>query len=163
MVAFPDPIGERACIVTLHSEVATVPFSVGARSCSFRLGLERRVLDQLRQLAATPPADLPEPVPPSPRTWSAQRVDVVGRRAGERVTVSISALTPPHERWGLGGGVVSTASVAAATVRLLARGRLPLTGVHPPERALGADELFAELERAGTIFQTTTDSEVRAR
>ena len=75
----------------------------------------------------------------------------------------MTAVTPPHYDWGLGGGVVSTASVAAATVRLLARGRLPLTGVHPPERALPVDELLAELERVGTTFQTTTsDSEVPA-
>ena len=161
-VVFPEPIGERRCIVTLHSEVATLPFSLGAGSCSFRLGLEARVLDRLRTIAAAPDDQLPEPAPPSPRTWSAQRVDVMGRRDGERVRVSTTALTPPHERWGLGGGVVSTASVAAATLRLLARGRLPLTGVHPPEHALSSADLFAELERVGTIFQTTTDSEVPA-
>jgi saccharopine dehydrogenase (NAD+, L-lysine-forming) len=159
-VPFPEPIGTRQCIVTLHSEVATLPFSLDAGSCSFRLGLEGRVLERLRELAATAPDELPEPAPPSARTWSAQRVDVLGRRAGERTTISTTALTPPHERWQLGGGVVSTASVAAATVRLLARGRLPLAGVYPPERALPAAELVAELERAGTIFQTTTDSEV---
>ena len=162
-VAFPEPLGARRCIVTLHSEVATLPTSLGAGSCSFRLGLEGRVLERLRELAAAPPDQLPQPAPPSPRTWSAQRVDVLGRRNGERATVSTTALTPPHERWGMGGGVVSTASVAAATVRLLARGRLPLSGVHPPEAALDAGELFAELERVGTIFATTTDSEVPAR
>src|SRR5205814_8975686 len=162
-VAFPAPLGERRCIVTLHSAVATLPFSLSAGSCSFRLGREGRVLERLRALAVAPPEELPEPAPPSPRTWSAQRVDVIGRRAGERVSVATTALTPPHEAWGLGGGVVSTASVAAATVRLLARGRLPVTGVHPPEAALPAAELFAELERVGTIFQTTTNSEVPAR
>ena len=122
------------------------------------------MLERLRALAVAPPDELPEPAPPSPRTWSAQRVDVFGRRAGERVAVATTALTPPHEAWGLGGGVVSTASVAAATVRLLARGRLPVTGVHPPERALSAEDLFAELERVGTVFdfQTITDSEVPA-
>ena len=161
VVGFPAPIGERSCIVTLHSEVATLPISLGAGSCSFRLGLERRVLDRLRELAADGAAQLPVPAPPSPRTWSAPRVDVLGRRDGERVGLTITAVTPPHDGWGIGGGVVSTASVAAATVRLLARGRLPLTGVHPPERALPADELFAELGRVGTSFQTTTsDSEV---
>jgi lysine 6-dehydrogenase len=159
-VAFPPPIGERACIVTLHSEVATLPFSLAAGSCSFRLALEGRVLDQLRELVAAPPDRLPEPAPPSPRTWSAQRVDVLGRRDGELVWREVTALTPPHEAWGLGGGVVSTASVAAATVRLLARGRLPLTGVHPPERALAPADLVAELERVGTSFKMTTHSEV---
>ena len=163
-VAFPDPIGERHCIITLHSEVATLPRTVGAASCSFRLGLEPRVLDTLRELAARPPDELPVPAPPSPRTWSAQRVDVMGRRNGRTCRVVATALTPPHEGWGMGGGVVSTASVAAATVRLLARGRLPLTGVHAPEEALPADALLTELERVGTRFDLTTssDSEVSA-
>jgi saccharopine dehydrogenase (NAD+, L-lysine-forming) len=159
-IVFPAPIGERRCIVTLHSEVATLPGSLRAASCSFRLGLEERVLDRLRELVAAPPDELPVPAPPSARTWSAQRVDVVGRRDGELAAVTASALTPPHEAWGLGGGVVSTASVAAATVRLLARGRLPAAGVHPPEIALSPADLLAELERVGTVFEMTTNSEV---
>jgi saccharopine dehydrogenase (NAD+, L-lysine-forming) len=159
-IVFPEPVGERRCIVTLHSEVATLPATLGAASCSFRLGLEGRVLERLRELAASPPEELPVPAPPSPRTWSAQRVDVVGRVDGRREARAATALTPPHEAWGLGGGVVSTASVAAATVRLLARGRLPLTGVHPPETALKPDELLGELERVGTVFELHTNSEV---
>jgi lysine 6-dehydrogenase len=161
-IAFPDPIGERRCIVTLHSEVATLPGALRAPSCSFRLGLEGRVLERLRELAAAPPEELPVPVPPSPRTWSAQRVDVLGRRGGELVQRTATALTPPHEAWGLGGGVVSTASVAAATVRLLGRGRLPLAGVLAPEQALKPDELMGELERVGTVFELHTNSEVPA-
>src|SRR5206468_8999025 len=92
VVPFPAPIGERSCIVTLHSEVATLPFSLGAGSRSFRLGLEGRVLERLRELAAAPPGQLPVPAPPSPRTWSAQRVDVLGRLDGERVARSVTAL-----------------------------------------------------------------------
>jgi saccharopine dehydrogenase (NAD+, L-lysine-forming) len=160
-IGFPEPIGERRCIITLHSEVATLPGALRAASCSFRLGLEGRVLERLRELAAAPPDELPVPEPPSARTWSAQRVDVVGRRDGTLVVKTATALTPPHDAWGLGGGAVSTASVAAATVRLLGRGRLPLAGVHPPEVALSAADLLPELERAaGTVFELHTNSEV---
>jgi saccharopine dehydrogenase (NAD+, L-lysine-forming) len=161
-ITFPEPIGERRCIVTLHSEVATLPAALGAASCSFRLGLEGRVLERLRELAAAAPEELPVPAPPSPRTWSAQRVDVLGRLDGRLVSRTATALTPPHDAWGLGGGVVSTASVAAATVRLLGRGRLPVAGVHAPEAALKPDELLAELERVGTVFEMHTNSEVPA-
>lgn len=161
-ITFPEPIGERRCIVTLHSEVATLPAALNAASCSFRLGLEDRVLERLRELAAAPPHELPVPAPPSPRTWSAQRVDVVGHRDGQPVCMTATALTPPHEAWGLGGGVVSTASVAAATVRLLARGRLPVAGVHAPEVALSPGDLLDQLERVGTVFELHTTSEVPA-
>ena len=98
------------------------------------------------------------PDDPSARTWSAQHVVVRGAD-GE---VTVTSVTPPHERWGLGGGIVSTGSVAAAAVRLLARGELDARGALPPERCLPADALMEEVARVGTSFhvQTKTVSEV---
>ena len=60
------------------------------------------------------------------------------------------AISRPH--FGLGGSIVSTATPAAATVRLMARGSLTATGVHPPERCIEPDEMFAELEQRGCSF-----------
>jgi hypothetical protein len=60
--------------------------------------------------------------------------------------------TPPHDAWGLGGGVVSTGSVAAATACLLLRGALEARGALPPERCLPPDALVDELARVGTTF-----------
>jgi saccharopine dehydrogenase-like NADP-dependent oxidoreductase len=67
--------------------------------------------------------------------------------------VRIRAVTQPLERWGLGGGIVSTGAPAAAAVRLIARGRIDATGVHPPEACIDPDDLFPELERRGTTFE----------
>ena len=72
--------------------------------------------------------------------------------ASEQRRARVSALTRPMPEWGLGGGVVSTAAPAAAAVRLLARGRITATGVHPPERCIEPDDLFAELERRACTF-----------
>jgi lysine 6-dehydrogenase len=159
-IAFPEPVGTRASIHTLHSEVLTL----GARECDFRLSLGPGLLDALTALAALPREELAavRPAPPSPATWSAQHVEVSGRAGGEPATVVMTALTGPREEWGLGGGIISTASVAAATVRLYARGKLPFAGTLPPERCLPPEELFAELETRGTRFDliTTTPSEV---
>ncbi len=154
-VAFPEPVGSRGSLFTLHSEVLTLGESLGASDVDFRLSLAPRVETALRQIAQGAPA--PPVAPPSARTWSAQVVEVEGERAGARVRVVATALTPPHAEWGLGGGVVSTASVAAAVVRLIGRGELqgafgPLTGVHPPERVLRPEALFPELESRGTTF-----------
>jgi saccharopine dehydrogenase-like NADP-dependent oxidoreductase len=65
-------------------------------------------------------------------------------------TITIRALTRPH--FGLGGSVVSTAAPAAAAVRLLARGSLSATGVHPPERCIEPEQMFVELEARGCRF-----------
>jgi saccharopine dehydrogenase-like NADP-dependent oxidoreductase len=70
--------------------------------------------------------------------------------------VRVSCLTPPHEGWRLGGGVVSTASPAAATVRLLARGKIEARGALPPERCIDPDDMFPELERRGCEFRVDT-------
>jgi saccharopine dehydrogenase-like NADP-dependent oxidoreductase len=73
--------------------------------------------------------------------------------AASETTVTMTALTRPHARWGLGGGIVSTAAVAAATARLYARGTLgAATGVLAPEAVLPAGALFAELEERGCTF-----------
>jgi saccharopine dehydrogenase-like NADP-dependent oxidoreductase len=56
------------------------------------------------------------------------------------------------DRWELGGGVVSTGAPAAACVRLIARGKINATGVHPPESCVDPDDLFPELEAHGTTF-----------
>lgn len=161
-IDFPEPVGRRGSLHTLHSEVLTLGESLGAPDVDFRLALAPRVETSLRQIAQGAPA--PPIAPPSPQTSSAQVVEVTGERDGDRVLVRVTALTPPHAEWGLGGGVVSTASVAAAVARLLARGELrdatgfgPLTGVHPPERGLHHATLFPELERRGCRFTTTTE------
>lgn len=163
-IDFPEPVGRRGSLHTLHSEVLTLGASLGARDVDFRLALAPRVEKSLRQIAQGAPA--PPTAPPSAQTSSAQVVEVTGERDGVPATVRVTALTPPHAAWGLGGGVVSTASVAAAVARLRARGELrdptgfaPLTGVHAPERALHHSTLFPELERRGCQF-TITNSEV---
>jgi saccharopine dehydrogenase-like NADP-dependent oxidoreductase len=163
-IDFPAPVGRRGSINTLHSEVLTLPESLGARACDFRLSLAPGVHTALLRLLDLPAEErgrVPTE-PPSARTWSAQHVEVTGTREGRDVAVTVTSLTPPHEGWGMGGGIVSTASVAAATARLYARGLLHAAGTLPPERILSPELLFGELARRGTTFQTTTTEVARA-
>ena len=165
-VAFPEPIGERSSVYTLHSDVLTLGASLGAADVDVRLALAPRVERTLRQIAQGAPA--PPVAPPSAQTWSAQVAELTGERGGAPARVRATALTPPHEAWGLGGGIVATSGVAATTVRLMARGQLsdpagyaPLTGVHPPERALAHSFLFPELEARGCQLTITTSEVTR--
>ena len=74
----------------------------------------------------------------------------------------VRAVTEPMERWGLGGGIVSTAAPAAAAVRLLAGGTIDARGVLPPESCIDPEEMFRKLEQRGCRFEVTAPREVRA-
>ena len=63
------------------------------------------------------------------------------------------------EGWGIGGGIVSTATPAAAALRLLARGAITERGVLPPESCVDPDELFAELEPRGCTLEVRMGEE----
>jgi lysine 6-dehydrogenase len=158
-VDFGFPIGEAETIYTLHSELLTFGESFGCREASFRLSLSDGLLERLRELAvaSSEQQDLAAAgaQPPSPRTVSAHVVEAIG---GGR-QVKVSAVTRPIERWGLGGGIVSTGAPAAAAVRLIARGRIQATGALPPERCIDPDDLFAELEQRGVEFRIELNQE----
>jgi lysine 6-dehydrogenase len=152
-VDFCDPIGPAETIYTLHSEIRTFGESFGCEDASFRLSLTPTVLGQVRELVGASEERIAQVArsasPPSPRTVSVHVVEA----SGETGSVTARSVTPPHEGWGLGGGIVSTASPAAAAVRLLARGRIEARGALPPERCLDPEEMFGELERRGVRFE----------
>jgi len=155
-VDFGDPIGTATTIFTLHSELRTFGESFGCSECTFRLSLPPAALEKLRALADAGEEEVRAAarnvVPQSPRTASVHMVDV---RAAQGA-VRMRAVTPPHEEWGLGGGIVSTASPAAAAVRLLARGRINASGALPPERCIDPEEMFAELRTRGCQFELSS-------
>ena len=152
-VEFGEPIGRGDTIYTLHSEMRTFGESFGAAEGSFRLSLSPALLERLRELTGAPQEEIDAAaaaaLPPSSKTVS---VHVIEASAGPR-TIRVRAITEPLERWGLGGGIVSTGAPAAAAVRLLARGRITALGALPPERCVDPDDLFAELERHGSTFE----------
>ncbi len=150
-VAYGDPIGTADTIFTLHSELATFGDSFGCRECSFRLSLAPALLERLKQLADASAEEIAaaarEAASPSNETVSVHLVSV---RGDDGRSVTVRAISRPH--FGLGGSIVSTATPAAATVRLMARGSLRATGVQPPERCIEPGEMFSELEQRGCSF-----------
>ena len=151
-VDFGDPIGEAETIFTLHSEVLTFGDSFGAPNVTFALSLPPAVLESLKELAGASEERIAEVArsasPPSANTLSIHIVEVTG----PDTVVRARSVTPPHEAWGLGGGIVSTATPAAAAVRLLARGSIGKRGALPPELCVDPNEMFAELEGRGVRF-----------
>lgn len=160
VIDFGEPIGEAETIYTLHSELRTFGQSFGCREASFRLGLKPELLSVLRDLTAASEEEVQrraaEALPPSAKTVSVHVVDAaVSGRA-----VRVRAATEPIERWGIGGGVVSTATPAAAAIRLLARGKITERGVMPPESCVDPDLLFSELEPRGCRVEVKVEEAV---
>jgi saccharopine dehydrogenase (NAD+, L-lysine-forming) len=154
-VDFGDPIGEAETIFTLHSEVLTFGESFGAANVKFALSLPEPVLESLKELAGASEERIAEAArsasPPPARTVAVHLVEVTS--ADSRIRAR--AVTEPNEEWGIGGGVVSTATPAAAAVRLLARGSITASGALPPESCIDPDEMFGELETRGARFEVT--------
>jgi len=155
-VDFGPPIGEAETIQTLHSELRTFGESFGCRNASFRLSLEPKLLERLSSLADCSTERIAREskraAPPSAKTVAVHVIDAAGAGAEVRVR----CLTKPSRRWRLGGGIVSTASPAAAAVRLLARGEVSARGALPPERCLDPEAMFTELEKRGSTFEVET-------
>jgi lysine 6-dehydrogenase len=151
-VAFPGPIGRASTIYTLHSEVRTFPSSFACGACSFRLSLTPMVLERVRALIGATEEEIDAAArAASPASANTVSVHVVEAEANGTLA-TVTAVTSPLSRWGIGGGIVSTATPAAAAVRLLARGRIAATGALPPERCIDPDDLFAELEQRSCSF-----------
>jgi saccharopine dehydrogenase-like NADP-dependent oxidoreductase len=153
---FGDPIGEAETIHTIHSEMRTFGESFGCREASFRLGLSPPLLQTLRELITASEDEVrqkaSEALPPSASTVSVHLVE--GSADGHSVLAR--AVTEPMEEWGIGGGVVSTATPVSAAVRLLARGDIAERGVLPPESCVDPGALFAELEPRGCRLEVET-------
>jgi lysine 6-dehydrogenase len=152
-VDFGDPIGRSETIYTLHSELKTFPSSFNCDRASFRLSLSAPVLKTLQRIASAPEEEFEKAaraaLPPSPNTLSTHVIEALD----DTRAVRVRAVTRPVERWGLGGGIVSTGAPAAACVRLIARGKVTATGARAPESCIDPDDLFPELEAHGTTFQ----------
>jgi saccharopine dehydrogenase-like NADP-dependent oxidoreductase len=161
-IDFGSPLGRSETIYTLHSELRTFGQSFGCKTASFRLSLARPLLDRLRALAKADEnqvrAIAAEAEPPSPHTVSVHVVEA----SGHGRTVRHRAVTEPHQEWGLGGGVISTAAPMAAAVRMLARGSITASGALPPESCIGPEEMFAELESRGCRFELELTEGARA-
>ncbi len=149
---FGDPIGEGETIFTLHSEVLTFGDSFGCPNVTFALSLSPKVLESLQELRGASEERIAEVArsasPPSAKTVSVHIVEVTG----EESMIRARSVTGPNEAWGLGGGIVSTATPAAAAVRLLARGEIERRGGLPPEACIEPDAMFGELEARGVRF-----------
>jgi hypothetical protein len=128
--AFPEPVGEKEGIYTLHSELATLPARYPSlQEASFRLCLAPGLIDKLLALHQ---GEEPEPYTQSSAAVSAH---VVEARNGDGRSVVGTSLTR-------GGSARSTSEPAARAAVELLEGRSSAPGVHAPEDAIADPAAF---------------------
>ena len=89
-----------------------------------------------------------------PEDLTVMRVEVIGRRGGERMRITYELVDRYDEVNGVTSMGRTTGFTAAIVTRMLGRGEIEGTGVLPPETALGpagVKRLLAELRSKGVV------------
>jgi saccharopine dehydrogenase (NAD+, L-lysine-forming) len=180
---FLPPVGVVEGYYTIHSELATMPKTIGkgVQEMDFivafppefrqtietlvRLGLASRdetVVEGTRvrpyDVTSTVIDALPKPKEPE-LDVDVQRCVLVGERAGHPVTLRYEAVTWPHTTWKVGGGVVDTGVPPSIAAQWMVKGLIKEPGVIPPEAAFEPLAYFKELSARGRGIHVTEYAE----
>ena len=180
---FMPPVGVVEGYYTIHSELATMPKTIGkgvqemdfivAFPSAFRqtietlvrLGLASR--DEISvegtkvrpyDVTSTAIDGLPKPKEPE-LDVDIQRCVLLGERDGTPATLRYEAVTWPHKGWNLGGGVVDTGVPPSIAAQWMVQGRTKGPGVLPPELAFDPLPYFKELSAQGRGIRVTEVAE----
>lgn len=179
---FMPPVGVVEGYYTIHSELATMPKTLGkgVQDMDFivafppafretianlvRLGLASR--DEVSvegtkvrpyDVTSTVIDSLPKPKEPE-LDVDIQRCVLMGEKDGRAVTLRYEAMTWPHPTWKVGGGVVDTGVPPSIAAQWMVKGRIKERGVIPPEVAFDPGPYFQELAARGRgirVFEFT--------
>ena len=180
---FMPPVGVVEGYYTIHSELATMPKTIGkgVQEMDFivafpqafretiatlvRLGLASRE-ETVVEGTKVRPYDvtsnvidaLPKPKEPE-LDVDIQRCVVVGEKDGHPVTLRYEAVTWPHKKWNVGGGVVDTGVPPSIAAQWMVNGLVKRRGVIPPEVAFDPLPYFKELSARGRGIQISEYAE----
>jgi saccharopine dehydrogenase-like NADP-dependent oxidoreductase len=182
MWSFLDPIGEKEVHHSLHSEIATLPFTFadrGVQESFFKINYFGYTPSALRELKALAESGRPREEVLAELTWEGERRAAEARARGEdpdafvvdheEVAVDVFGTSPEgrprrvrvdtmgvgRSDWQIAGGTLLTATPPGIVATWLAEGSLRVPGVHPPESVIPPERLFQELEHRG--MKTTVD------
>ncbi len=163
------PIGKVSGFYTLHSELATMPKTIGkgVRDMDFivaydpsftqiistmvRMGLASRRKLELNGMKVSPYDVLTEVIrripkrSRDPEDAEAIRVDIQGETQGRETLARTEAVVQYHRRWGLSAGTADTGVPPSIIAQWLASGKITRRGVMPPELCVDPMLFFKEL------------------
>jgi len=188
-IAFPEPIGRRICIYTLHSEPATIPASFkdkGVKEVTWKLGLPPEFSEGVRFLASIGFASkgpikvqgvevVPlealaavverqvkeklEGVELKLNKMKCFRAQVIGKKNGKRIEYLVDCIVGTPLR--LGGRVDVAAGIPPSiAAQIQVRGMIKEPGVWAPEQVIAPEYFFNELAKREMRVQVTMRQDV---
>jgi len=170
----PSPVDEVDGFYSIHSELATLPFTMkGIRTVTFRVGFSPtliqkvNVLLELGLLNRNPiaikgvkitPRDFVYSylatltAPPSLDELKSLQVEVKGKKDGERRRFVFETVVKSSEKWNLRATAVWTGVPAAIAAHWLGKGKIGIKGVVPPEVGIEPEPFIAELAKRNIII-----------
>lgn len=182
IVQFPQPVGACRAILTLHSEVLTLPKTYehkGVQEVTFRLGLPPEFHEKLKLLVDlgfggadkvktaegefTPRKILGHLINQFPQSdlppddCEVVRVEVKGKRNGQPTTVTLETTVMAHKEWNLSCGALDTGVPPSIVADMLLTGEIMERGAIPPEVCVPHASFFNELAKRTIIMHKTVD------
>ena len=173
----PSPVDDVEGFYSIHSELATLPFTIrGVKTVTFRVGFSPSLLQKvnvLLELGLLNTAKIPMKgfklspkdflynylgtltAPPSMDEFKALQVEVIGKKERTTRKLVFETLVKSSKKWDLRATAVWTGVPAAITAFWLGKGKIPMRGVLAPEIALDAEAFMKDLaQRDIRIIQT---------
>ncbi len=165
----PEPVEEVEGYYTIHSELATMPFTLGKgiKNMDFivaypseftkivkllvEIGLASKNPLKVRGQEIVPYDVLVTAIDALPKPSEVeldvdvQRVEAYGEADGNKVMMRVDAISVPNKRWNIGGGTVGTGTPPSIIAQWLASGKISRRGVLPPETCVEPLPFFKEL------------------
>lgn len=182
LIQFPAPVGACRAILTLHSEVATLPITYehkGIKEVTFRLGLPEDFHQKLKLLVdigfgGAEPVEgqggrfvprnalmtllgkFPEPTQDAD-DCEVIRVEVKGKKNGADRTVTIETTVLADKRWNVSCGALDTGVPPSIVANMILRGDILERGTLPPEVCIPHLPFFQELAKRNIVMKKTIE------
>jgi saccharopine dehydrogenase-like NADP-dependent oxidoreductase len=169
---FAEPVGIQNAIATLHSELATMPDTLGTRGLkemTFKVAFGDDFIHNYRLisslgLAGTEPMSLPDGTRVVPRdvlkthalavpqSFSGEDVESLvvilrGTRDGQPTEVRVEEVSYPNPEYGVGGADANTGIPPSIVAQMMANGEIKGAGVFGPESVVPHASYFEQLAR----------------
>lgn len=174
----PDPVGEVEGFHSIHSELATMPYTFeGVETVDFRVAFSPdlvNICDVLIGLNLTSEEEVEfkgaefsprefldwhldrQPKPGAVEEWKSFKVDVIGEEDGERAHYRSSVVVESRlDDWGLKATAVWTGVPMGVAAQVVGAGEALDTGAKPPEQVLDPEQFAAELADRGIELTET--------
>jgi len=170
----PSPVDEVEGFYSIHSELATLPFTIkGVKTVTFRVGFSPSLLQKVNVLLELGLLNMHQvPIrgvkispkdflynylgtltaPPSMDEFKALQVEVIGKKGGVMKKLFFETVVKSSKKWNLRATAIWTGVPAAITAHWLGKGKILSKGVLPPEVGIDPEAFMSELAKRDILI-----------